>query len=290
MPFITVHYFLDFLEWLDGKYGTQIIKKIEAAFQKAAGPDVIARHPMAYYEAEECDVLLATAVWSGYYNISIFPISEVWQASGHVARFPAGEQDHLARLYTRVLQKILYRRGKGRTLLSKSHLISCMGIWQRTFKDPIFINIIRHPKDVFPSWIALCEAGERMIADWALPRAGAVAAHLDFWKEFYAQEQEFFLPAGEKPDRKIVEFRPFIKNQLETMRELYAYFKLPFEGTPFCERLTADAAGQSSYKKDNKYTNPTLDELSLDESKLDEHFGEYITAMGIAKPSPAKKN
>jgi hypothetical protein len=59
-----------------------------------------------------------------------------------------------------------------------------------------FLDIVRHPKDVFVSWVALCDAGAKMMAGWAPPNEEAVPAHLEFWKAYYKTECDFFLPEG----------------------------------------------------------------------------------------------
>lgn len=53
------------------------------------------------------------------------------------------------------MQKVLWRRGKGRTLLSKSHLIEFVGTLDEHIPEAKFVDIVRHPKDSFVSWLAL---------------------------------------------------------------------------------------------------------------------------------------
>ena len=52
--------------------------------------------------------------------------------------------------------------------------------------------------------------------------------------------------------RVVLKFRPFIKDQLDSMRQLYAGWKFPFEGTKFLERLQADQQAQRDYKRVHK--------------------------------------
>lgn len=53
------------------------------------------------------------------------------------------------------MQKVLWRRGRGRTLLSKSHLIEFVGTLDEHIPEAKFVDIVRHPKDSFVSWLAL---------------------------------------------------------------------------------------------------------------------------------------
>ena len=72
----------------------------------------MARHPMALEAAEECDVLLSTAHWSGYYAITLFPFTAHWSGFGDISSFSAAEKQHVMALYRRTVQKVLYRRGR----------------------------------------------------------------------------------------------------------------------------------------------------------------------------------
>ena len=57
------------------------------------------------------------------------------------------------------MQKVLWRRGRGRTLLSKSHLIEFVESLDEHIPEAKFVDIVRHPKDSFVSWLALQQVG-----------------------------------------------------------------------------------------------------------------------------------
>ena len=161
MPFLCLHYFLDFLEAVDAKVGTTFILKIEKKFQQIMGEECMARHPMSFYEAEEDDILHAAWHLTGWYIGTMFPDADAWIESGQmVASYSVAEQDKMFTFYERSLQKVLYRRGKGRCLLSKSHLIEFMFILERKIPSATFVGTVRNPKDTFVSWYALAQAGE----------------------------------------------------------------------------------------------------------------------------------
>lgn len=292
MPFLSFHYFLDFIEWLDGRIGTNMTAAIERALQAAAGPDVMARHPMALKVAEECDVLLATCHWSGYYAITLAPTSgEAWEAFGGIESFSQHEKAHIVALYTRAMQKVLYRRGNGRSLLSKSHLIDCMPLWRDAFKGAKFVGIVRHPRDVVTSWVALAQPAAEMLTGHRMPLLGAaVPAHMSFWDTYLAKERKFFVEgaAAADPSRVFLRFKPFIKNQLETMKGLYTSWGWKYEGTPFERRLEAQQANTRAYKSAHSYANPTLSDLGLTDEMVCERFGTYIAAMGLEEAPKSK--
>lgn len=84
----------------------------------------------------------------------------------------------LALFLRAVMQKVLFRRGKGRTLLSKSHLIEFVDILSDNIPEAKFVDIVRHPKDSLVSWLALQQAGSRVFVRHQFPLQEAVAAHL----------------------------------------------------------------------------------------------------------------
>jgi len=291
LPFLSVHFMLDMVEWFDGRMGTGLCASLERALQKTAGPDVMARHPMTLKDAEECDVLLSVHQRCGYYAFMSFPIVDTWETCGAISRLSPREKAHTAALYRRSMQKVLYRRGHGRQLLSKSHLIDCMDLWAAEFPGARFINICRHPRDVFPSWVALAQAATRMLTGWQLPLPAAVKAHLDFWDIYYAKERAFFTGAfetsggqGNGSMRMSLRFLPFVKEQLGTMRTLYECWGYPFEGTMFEARLVAGQNASRAYKSVHKYKNPTLLDLGLTDSLLCERYAGYVTALGLDDP------
>ena len=74
------------------------------------------------------------------------------------------------KVYQRCIQKVLYRRGNGRTFLSKSHLIEFVELLSDNIPDAKFIDIVRHPKDSIVSWMALQSAGSRRFVNYEFPK------------------------------------------------------------------------------------------------------------------------
>ena len=282
LPFIWMHYWFDAVEWFDKKTGAGITFRLERALQAWAGPDVMARHPMSLKIAEECDAMFSTVYWSGYYAILLCPLAESWEGFGGITNFSEGEKAFMASQYRRCMQKVLFRRGNDRTLLSKSHLIDCMDMWAKEFPGAKFIDIIRHPRDVVPSWVALAQPFSSIIIGWKMPLPAAVDAHLKFWDVFYAKERLFFKDGKcNKSSRAVLKFRPFVKDQISTMRSLYEQFGFPFEGTDFQRRILAEQAAMKAYKKAHAYENPSLEELGLTDEALSGRYDAYIKAMGL---------
>ena len=278
-PFLTIHFLLDGLEWIDKKFGTAIIDGIEKKFQKVLGEECMARHPMAYYEAEEDDVLLAAWHLTGWYICTMFPDSEAWISSGQqTASYSKGEQDKSYMFYLRSIQKVLYRRGDGRELLSKSHLIEFMFILERNIPNAKFVGTVRNPKDTFVSWYALAQAASKvMAAGWNLSVRSAVDSHLKFWDLFTAAELKFFgKDEKDRGDNKVlVPFKTYIASQEDTVRSIYEKFKLPMS-EHFEKALVADNDNHKAYKAKRGYDNPSLEDLGISGKVVEERLSEYI--------------
>ncbi|KAM3567063.1 hypothetical protein VYU27_010786, partial [Nannochloropsis oceanica] len=105
----------------------------------------------------------------------------VWMKVGQISQFSHEEKQQLFYYYQRVLQKVLWRRGRGRSLLSKSHLIEFLPTLQANIPDAKFVDIVRHPKDSFVSWLALQQASSRNFTGFQWPQEIAVRNHLLFW-------------------------------------------------------------------------------------------------------------
>jgi len=281
MPFLVFHKFLRFLEKLDEKYNTKCISSIEKVFQKIAGEEAMARHPMSYYEAEECDVLLTSLMWSGWYHIALMPDRQSWFTMGQISHFSRQDQEKLFTVYNRAMQKMLYHRGNGRTLLSKSHLIEFLPIIREKIKSSHFVGIIRHPESAFVSWYSLAQHAGTVMAFGSIPKEAAVSAHLLFWAKYYAKEMEFFVQEDQR--HAIVKFNDYIKAQEDTMKVLYEKFGFPFENTPFQKAILASNEAHQSYKNSFQYVNPTLAELGLTVQELETRYVNYIQRYGLQK-------
>ena len=276
LPFLTVHFFLDFLEFLDGKFGSSFIAKIENKFQSILGKECMARHPMAFYEPEEDDILHAAWHWTGWYIGTMFPDADAWIASGQQQKsYSSAEQDKMYTFYERSLQKVLYRRGNGRALLSKSHLIEFMFTLERKIPSAKFVGTVRNPKDTFVSWYALAQAASKVMgAGWNLPTDVATAAHLRFWDLFTASEMAFFNDDGSNCNKILIPFSSYIENQEGCLRTIYKKFKLSIDDD-FEQKLKEDAERHQNYKAKRGYENPTLEDLGTSAKHIEKRMEAY---------------
>uniref|UniRef100_A0A7S2KWU4 Uncharacterized protein n=1 Tax=Leptocylindrus danicus TaxID=163516 RepID=A0A7S2KWU4_9STRA len=294
-PFLTIQYLFDWIERRDEKNGTTKIQNIEKKLQDVIGADTMARHPMEWYAAEEDDLILASYHYLGWYTMTLFPDPEVAVIAGEHSKHGKRVLNRSYIFYKRTLQKFMYRRGEGKALLSKNHMIDFMPKLAAEHPNAKFVDIVRHPKDAFTSWYGLSQAGLSVMARKPVDQDVLVKAHLRFWDRFTESEMKFFVK-GYSTDqnldrqalllahenRTLITFKEYVKDQEATVRKLYAQWGYDVEGTKFEERLIEDREQHKQYKSKAGYTNPTLKELGLTESMLSLRYAEYISRCMVA--------
>ena len=276
-PYIWLLKFFDWLEERD----PSIVQKFEAKLQGALGEDIISRHPMTWHDAEEDDTLLASWHYSGWYAGAVFAHPETLIHSGLQNQLPESAQKKNFELYKRAIQKIMYRRGNGRTLLAKNHMVNFLPILSKELPNAKFVDIARHPKDSFCSWYALSQSALSVLSRSSLPKEVAIPTHLRFWDYFTKAETDFFIEGkgngGTKNNRTLITFNEYVKDQEAIVRKLYKQWGYKLKGTEFERRLVAEKEKHRNHKKEAKYSNPTLKELGLTEEMMNKRYADYIT-------------
>eukprot|EP00617_Octactis_speculum_P014274 CAMPEP_0185760992 /NCGR_PEP_ID=MMETSP1174-20130828/19895_1 /TAXON_ID=35687 /ORGANISM="Dictyocha speculum, Strain CCMP1381" /LENGTH=281 /DNA_ID=CAMNT_0028442019 /DNA_START=340 /DNA_END=1185 /DNA_ORIENTATION=- len=276
---------VQFFEWVDRIRGTRFIATIDALIKRIHGPDFLARHPMSFCEAAEDDHMISHFHWCGWNTVGACPDSKCWLANGPISKFPPQEARKCFLLYKRCMQKLLYIRGEGRQILSKSHLIDMMEMHSANFENAKFVCIARHPKDTFVSWMGFAQATSKALSFCRMPQNEAVAAHIRFWELYTAKELEFFkgvLSSQNKDAKKtLVRFPDFAKNSKGVISSLYSAWGLEFSGTPFEEKIDESSAAHCSDKAKQAYTNPSLGDLELDQAFFDKQYATYVAEIGF---------
>ena len=275
-PYLWMAKFFDWLEERD----PNIIKNIEKTIQGALGEDIMARHPFSWYGAEEDDIFPAAWHYVGWYAGAIFAHPEAMIYSGLQDKLPEVAQKRTYEFYKRSLQKILYRRGNGRTLLTKNHMINFLPILSKELPNAKFVDIVRHPKDSFCSWYALSQSSQKVLSRAHLPKEVAIPTHLRFWDYFTKAETDFFIEGkgygSAKDNRILITFNEYVKDQEAVVRKLYKQWGFKLEGSEFEKRLMAENEKHRNHKKETRYSNPTLNELGLTEEMMNERYADYI--------------
>jgi len=286
-PFITLHKFFDFLEALDNKYNTSFIERINKFLQNAVGEDVMKRHPMSFFAAEEDDLIFSSIHGCGYYAGIQFPTESTFLKLGQISKFSDQEKERCFQLYCRVNQKVMYRRGNGKTLLAKSHLIEMVEILNKKLPDAKFVDIVRHPKDSFGSWIGLQQAASSVFAKAAFPADQVTNIHYKFWDLYFTKEMEIFNKKNVKEENtnnsnmynsKFTQltFKEYVVDPVGVAKMLYNKWNMPYEGTQFKKEVEASVSDHKKYKSKHTYRNPTLEELGTNLKIIEERYSEYI--------------
>jgi len=281
-PFLLIQKFFDWLEHRDKVNGTQTVRNVEKKLHAIIGEENMARHPMSWYVPEEDDLLLASWHYIGWYTGCTFPHPEALMIAGQQSKHSAADQKRSFEFYKRSMQKFMYRRGNGRALLAKNHMIDFMPQLAKELPDAKFVDIVRHPKDAFTSWYGLAQGALGVLAQEKVEQKTMVQCHLRFWDKFCDREKKFFGEEGaDDPNRSLVTFKEYIKEQEGTVRKLYKQWGYEVEGTKFEERLIADRQSHKQYKSKAAYKNPSLDELGVDVAALNERYADYLTTCKI---------
>ena len=320
-PFLCVYYFNEKLCRIFGKDRMKHIydRLLHIYFQKILGPEVILRHPMTGYEAEEDDLLLGSWQKVGWYAITGFPHPKSWMNSGKLNEYSEGDLQKTFLFYERTMQKIMYYRSTSDAyrnvfassnppvLLSKSHLIGLMPIIKQKYKDAKIVGIVRHPKDAFTSWYALAQAALDSITNGGhiTPTSTAVEAHLQFWDHFTQQEMNFFKQyLGKKTgsDNRewtvsddgtvtVLTSKSYFSNHVQTIEKLYENWGTDsFNGSEYQKRLNAETSNHKSYKKKKLYKDPSLTDLGISDEYMTERYSKYIDYFELDISNQQKKD
>lgn len=182
-PFIMIQYFLDFLEYCDDNYKMGIIPMIDYCIYNFFGEKIMKKHFISFYNPEEDDILLSTYMGLGWYNIVQFPLFETWTNTGRFILSDT-EKEKIGIFYHKCMQKILYRRGKNKRLLNKSHLISMYPIWKKQYPDSKYVCIERDPVDSFSSWISLNKYTNERFFKFQYTNEEYIKNHTNYWNQF----------------------------------------------------------------------------------------------------------
>lgn len=189
LPFMIVQYFFDFFEWSDRKWNTKFISFFDSVLYLFFGKDIMKKHFINFLSPEEDDILLSLFYGIGWYNIVQFPLFDSWSVVGNM-KLNKFDLDRIQTFYHCCMQKVLYRRGKTKQLVNKSHLVSMYPIWKNQYPDSIFIGIDRRSMDAFYSWIELNRFTNKRFFNLDYFYTYYMENHSLHWKQFEKQKEK----------------------------------------------------------------------------------------------------
>jgi len=189
LPFLSIQYGLEFLEWIDFHYNSKFIQKLDNMVSWFCGDDVMKRHYMSYFNAEEDDLLLSMYLGVGWYNIIQYPFPELSLKIGQIQKLTRQEKYHIQYFYHYYLQKILFRRGTDKSrILCKSHLIDLIPYLKKNYKNSTFIYTHRDILDMKNSWNQLQNAAILQLHSQYINLENY---NKDFWKLFFEDVNKY---------------------------------------------------------------------------------------------------
>lgn len=182
-PFLCIQYFLDMLEYCDTSYQTAFISGIDFLLVKFFGKKIMSKHFISYHTPEEDDILLSTYMGLGWYNIVQFPFFESWKTVGNLSLVSEEEKNRIGSFYHQCMQKILFRRGKEKQFLNKTHLIALYPFWKLQYPDAKFFFIERNQTDSLRSFIVLNQFTNERFFGIQYSEHDYKKHHMLFWRE-----------------------------------------------------------------------------------------------------------
>ena len=183
-PFLCVQYFFDALEYCDTSYQTSFIAGIDFLLLQLFGNKIMSKHFISYDTPEEDDILLSTYMGVGWYNIVQFPFFESWKAVGNLSLLSEQEKKRIGSFYHQCMQKILFRRGKEKQFLNKTHLIALYPFWKLQYPDAKFFLIERNQTEALRSFILLNQFTNERFFGIQYSEHEYKKYHMLFWEEF----------------------------------------------------------------------------------------------------------
>ena len=164
-------------------------------------------------------------------------------------------------------------------------MVNFLPILSRELPNAKFVDIVRHPKDSFCSWVALSQSALALFSRAPLPQEVAVPLGLRLYDHFTKAETDFFIEGkgygSAKDNRILITFNEYVKDQESVVRKLYKQWGFELEGSEYEKRLVADNEEHRNYKKNSGYTNPTLKELGLTDEMMNERYCDYVSKCSL---------
>jgi len=190
--------------------------------------EVTQRHPMALFGHEEDDVALT--VHHVLSEISWCAVSHIesWLWGCHIHQQPAATRVRAALFLTRVYQKVAFVRGRGRRLVTKSHLVGLLPELQAAHPTAQFLTILRPAAASFRSFWSLQVAISRDFGGVDSRGAEYLRMRLSFLRELHSEVLRAFVDPGQSR-RTVLVFDAFLDDAAGAVRRLYDKWGMSYE-------------------------------------------------------------
>ena len=229
--------------------------------------EVARRHPMGLFTEDEDDIALTVHHVTSEISWCAVSHIQAWLWGCHVHRLPAFTRRRSALFLTRIYQKAAFchpRRGAGRQLCTKSHLVGLLPELKALHPSARFATIVRPAEAVFPSFWGLQRAISRDFGGFETGGRPYLEMRITFLAELNAELTRQFggrsdtaavdaAPAGaadavaELSDRAVLTFEAFTADPVGCTLALYAAWGVqlpPSERAALAQRISTYLAGE----------------------------------------------
>ena len=292
LPFLCVQNLL----WKMHTLCPNLVNKLEEFLKSVNGvtSEVEARHPIGLFAPDADDILLGEWHWVSVGSIRTFPVSKYWKK--HYLMSNPHTRRRSLELHKIMCQKILYSRGGGgpqhKRLLLRSHLSPCMDEFKQLYPDAIIVGIVRNPAEVLPSFAGLSNAaveaatglnmlGEddqcrRRLAKHLLCGKERVITHPLLWSKCFVEilsdmmgnETKAANAGVDHSSKNYVLFQEFKSDPVKSIEALYEQAIGVTMTSTYKMAIQNQVSDHESYKQRHSYSNPTFNEMQIDEQQF----------------------
>mmetsp|Transcript_27837 Transcript_27837/g.77870 ORF Transcript_27837/g.77870 Transcript_27837/m.77870 type:complete len:419 (-) Transcript_27837:174-1430(-) len=282
MPFVCVNRVVDLFEWTGKRLGFDAVAVLTRLAMSASkvNEDAIDHHPMNLYtssQPEHVHMLWLSLSAVGQFN---FPHPYHWERANLGTVLPRdvflGAWD---RLRHATMQKVLYRRGRGRRMVFKTHTTEdCFWLAER-YPESVFVIGNRRPSHQLPSVLGLANSFQMSMSGTSCLSKEWVDARYRYLGKNWEEEITFLddndrVPAARKLH---VRFQDFVKDPESVLRRFYSLIHMdPSQDETLTTAIANYVEEHRRYKRDRKYTNPSLDPFGLIAEDVDREYAHYI--------------
>eukprot|EP00797_Seminavis_robusta_P035547 Sro883_g215490.1 n/a (270) ;mRNA; r:28535-29344 len=164
---------------------------------------------------------------------------------------PETSRVRMMKFHQRCVQKMMYRRGRGKRYLCK--WVACWnGLLEqskRVYPDAKYAIIVRDPREQLPSWLKLQGAFSEQMAGHNVMQIPQVRKDvIDVMARWHQKQAEFC--ASSSAAKHIIQFEDFVQDIPREVTKLYDFLGLSIQpGSSFHKSLLEHRRNQSNHKK-----------------------------------------
>lgn len=279
-PFLCLHYAIDFFSNLDSNYLGGALTKLIHQYglnspMPGGNPEREAMRRINWSLYDEDDAMFMYYGFCHFMLGGFFPDPDLVHRLYQFDMLPERSRTRLLQFHRKAVQKVLYRRGAGRTYMAK-WVAGWNGQLEQAkieYPDAKFIVIVRDPKESLPSWmklqslLSLGSSGNNLMTDPKVKQAV-----IDVNKKWFQKEIEF---CEETPNKSlhVLRYKDFIKDIPKEISRIHGFLgKEITNGSRYDKALKAENNKQSNHKT----TGVSSHEQYLSNEQIEKEFPDLL--------------